>query len=330
MKTVLVTGAGGFIGQHTVRALLERGHGVIAVDWDRKRLDTLQSNPVKICADVRHEYALASVFDLHRPEAVIHLAAQSAVPVSWKDWRHDAHLNTIGTINIVELCQRYGVERIVYAGSGGTVYGEPTDLPVNEDTPVNPLSPYGVSKYAGECYVRMSGLSHAVLRYPNVYGPGQSPEGAAGVIAIFTGSILLDKACIIYGDGQNTRDYVFIDDVVEANIAALEGEASGVFNIGTGVGVDVNAVLKAISMVTGKEPTIKYEPARVGDVLHSALDASKAEMELHWSPKVSFNEGIAMTIEAMQGGQMVSRRFHGAEIAGSIPAPATKEDSHAV
>lgn len=346
MKTIMVTGAGGFIGQHTVRALLELGYGVVGVDcrhdplmqvdpWagGEKRLQH-SGQPLPSgsqwrprVVDIRNEIPLSTLFERTRPDAVIHLAAQSSVVDSWKDPLADARANIIGTLNVVAMCQKYHVERIIYAASGGTVYGNHQGpLAPQEWEPLDPQSPYGVSKMAGEFYVRQSGISHAVLRYPNVYGPGQPVGGASGVVAIFAGNVLLDIPCIIWGDGQNTRDYVFVKDVVNANIAALEGEADGVFNVGSGRGISVKEVLDTVAATIGKTPVIEYKPARPGDVRHISLNPEKFKTNFTWSPVVSFSEGVAMTVDALtRAGQVASRRVHGPEVAGSIPAPATKE-----
>lgn len=341
MKTVLVTGAAGFIGQHTVRALLDRGYQVVAVDWRQGALldikavqpaDTLLRMTLHV-ADIRHEVEMAALFNICSPQAVIHLAAQSAVATSWEDWLADARSNAIGTLNVVEQCRKHGIQRIVYAGSGGTVYGNyDGPLPAQEREPVNPLSPYGVSKMAGEFYVRLSGVSHAVLRYPNVYGPGQPSDGVAGVVAIFVGNVLLDRPCIIWGDGLNAKDYVFIDDVVAANIAALEAEADGVFNIGTGQTVTVKEILDTVAATVGKTAQVDYRPARPGDVRHFALDPGKAHAAFGWYPQVSLAEGVKRTVDAMtRAGQTDKSRVSWARGAGSTPAPATRrETSHAV
>ncbi len=323
MTRIPVTGGAGFIGQHTIRLLEEKGYDVVALDWDPMRVRDLKCLH-KITGDMKSQPLIDALMHEYKPEGIIHLGAQSAVPISMLAWGLDAEQNIMGTISVVDAARRNGVKRIVFAGSGGSVYGNPTKLPVREDTSVNPLSPYAISKLAGEFYVRISGLSHAILRYPNVYGPEQDPKGAAGVVAIFIGKMMVDEPCIIYGDGHQERDYVYVDDVAGANVMALESQRDGIFNIGTGEGVTVNTIHRLIAEQLGKSIWPKNEEARVGEVRKVYLDPSKANKELNWRPMVGLEEGIKRTIEHVADARRTNGKSPlscGGE-AGSIPARA--------
>ena len=326
MKRILVTGGAGFIGQHTVRLLEEKGYDVIALDWDPMRMRDMKCFH-KITGDMKNKPLIDALMHEYKPEGIIHLGAQSAVPISMLAWSLDAEQNVMGTISVVEAAKRNGVKRIVYASSGGTVYGNPMNFPVREDAPLNPRSPYGISKLAGEFYVGISGISHAILRYPNVYGPGQPSDGAAGVVSIFIGRMMVDEQCIIYGDGHQKRDYVFVEDIAITNIMALEARCDGIFNIGSGEGVSVNTIHRLISSALGKSIYPKNEEARVGDIRKSWLDASKAREHLGWQPTVELEEGIKRTVEYMaRGGQMVKSSASCAEGASSILVHATNDN----
>jgi len=305
MKTILVTGGAGFIGQHTVRLLEQKGYYVIALDWDSIRVRGMECRN-KLLGDIKEYSLMDDLMREYKFDGIIHLAAQSSVFVSMASWALDAEQNIMGTISVIDAARRNGVKRIVYSSSGGTVYGNPISLPVREDAPLNPQSPYGISKLAGEFYVRISGISHAILRYPNVYGPGQPADGAAGVIAIFIGKMMKDEPCVIYGDGEHERDYVFIEDIARANVMALESECDGIYNIGSGDPITVNMIHMAISNQFRKYSQPIFEDARLGDIRLTYLDASKAREQLHWKLTVELEEGIKRTIEYVsRAGQAV-------------------------
>jgi len=306
---VLVTGAVGFIGRHTVRALQHAGHEVLGLDKE----------PTMDCqlADIMDYYGLDGppqggidrLFKWFKPDAVIHCAAQSCVAVSVQDWAYDAEQNIIGTINVVKACQQYGVKRIVFASSGGTVYGNNPDLPWSEETPVNPVSPYGISKVAGEHYIKISGIPYVILRYPNVYGPGQRSDGESGVVAIWIDRIRRGLKPLIFGDGQKTRDYVYVEDIAEANRLALTGP-EGTYNIASGEPISDLDLARRIAEFMDWGGGFELLPDRPNDVQHVELDASKARnfMFLNWHPRYRLEIGIVKTLEADNAIRRTERR----------------------
>jgi UDP-glucose 4-epimerase len=299
---VLVTGGAGFIGSQLVDTLLQEGHQVVVVD-DLSTGSVENVNPqAKLHEmDVRDE-RLADVFEQERPDIVSHHAAQGSVTRSMEDPLFDASQNILGGLGLILLCLRFRVKKFIYASSGGAVYGEPQYLPVDEKHPVNPMSPYGVSKHVVEHYLRLygdnEGLNYVILRYPNVYGPRQNPRGEAGVVAIFATQMLRGERPAIYGDGRKTRDYLHVSDVVAANLLAIESEvAGGVFNIGTGLETSDQEVFDAISKVTGYDGAPLYAPVRKGDIQRTRLDSSQARRQLRWKASISFREGIIPTVD---------------------------------
>ena len=240
------------------------------------------------------------VFASFRPEVVNHHAAQASVKVASEDPVADLDANGSGTARIVDLAVEHGVGKFIYAGSGGTAYGEPTTLPVPESHPTLPVSNYGTSKLVGEMYVslamRKRGLNATVLRYANAYGPRQDPHGEAGVVAIFTGRMLDGEACTIDGDGEQRKDYIYVGDIARANVLALDRAANDTLNIGTGDGVSVNTIFSALNDSTGNTTPALYGPPRVGDVRNFWLDIARAKEALGWAPEVSFADGIARTV----------------------------------
>ncbi len=299
---ILVTGGAGFIGSHLVDRYLAHGHEVAVVD----NLSTGRRGNVNPAAafhevDITDADTLRRVFEQQRPEAINHHAAQMDVRRSVREPVFDAATNIIGSINVIEAALRVGARRIIYASSGGAVYGELAEIPAAETHPINPISQYGVSKYTVELYLRLysvlEGLEYVILRYANVYGPRQNPQGEAGVTAIFTGMMLQGQRPTIFGSGHKTRDYVFVDDVVEANVLALDHGAREAINIGTGVQTTDQSVYDTIAAATGfAEPPV-YGGERKGDIQHSALAIEKARKVAGWSPKVSFAEGVRRTVE---------------------------------
>ena len=302
---ILVTGGAGFIGSNVVDALVKCGHEVTVLDNLSTGKEENINPEVKFYnIDLLDIESLEFVFREFKPDVVNHHAAQIDVRKSVEDPAFDAETNIIGSINLFELSINYGVRRIIFSSTGGALYGELENLPADEDTPIEPLSPYGVAKYCTENYLnyfkRLYGIERVILRYANVYGPRQDPLGEAGVVAIFTGKILKGETPVIYGDGTQTRDYIYIEDVVEANVLALNGK-EGVYNIGTGKETSVNELINVFSNVLGKEIKPEYVLPRIGEVHRISLDADMAKKELGFVPKSSIEEGIRKTIEWYRG-----------------------------
>jgi len=300
----LVTGGAGFIGSHVVDGLIARGIRVSVVDnLSAGRRENLNPKATLHQVDIGSPQ-LAEVFRSERPEAVFHLAAQASVAFSVRDPFHDATTNVLGSINLLRQCQEFGVGAIVYSSTGGALYGEPSQTPCPENHPVRPLSPYAASKHAVESYVHcfsaLAGFKATILRYANVYGPRQNPEGEAGVVAIFSQRMLEGREMSIFGDGTQERDFVYVGDVVNANMLALD-QPGGVFNIGTGTGASVNEVFRNLAALTGYQKQPDYQPKRPGEVYRIYLDSSLARKELGWSPKVSLEEGLRRTVESLRG-----------------------------
>jgi UDP-glucose 4-epimerase len=312
---VLVTGGAGFIGSNLVDGLLEAGHEVVVVDnLASGKRENLNGSARFYELDIG-DPGLGDLFARERFDLVSHHAAQIDVRHSVADPQFDARTNILGLLNIMENCRSYGVRGIVLASSGGVVYGEPAQLPATETFPKGPLSPYGVSKLASEFYLcyyaQVMGIPYVTLRYGNVYGPRQDPHGEAGVVAMFGSRLLRGETPVIYGDGEQLRDYVFVGDVVRANLLALErlskgfcGAAPGgcaindfAFNIGTGHGASVNELFAILKEITGFAGEATHGPERTGELRRVYLDASKARQELGWEPQVSFREGLRLTME---------------------------------
>ncbi|HEY2940416.1 MAG TPA: NAD-dependent epimerase/dehydratase family protein [Gaiellaceae bacterium] len=295
----IVTGGAGFIGSHVVEALLARGDEVLVVDdLSSGKRENLPDGARLDEADIREP--LDSYFD--GAEACFHLAAQVDVRVSVERPEHDADVNVGGTIRVLEAARRHGTQ-VVFSSTGGAIYGE-CDGPAPEDAPRRPLAPYGVSKLAGEEYLaaynRLYETRHVSLRYGNVYGPRQDPHGEAGVVAIFFGRLAAGEAPRIFGDGRQTRDYVFAGDVARATLAAV-GLDGGVFNIGTGVETSVLELYDLCRRVAGAEIEAEPAPARLGELQRSVLDVSRAESELGWRPEVGLEDGLRRTWESFAG-----------------------------
>ncbi|MDE2837002.1 MAG: SDR family NAD(P)-dependent oxidoreductase [Chloroflexota bacterium] len=301
---ILVTGGAGFIGSHLVDRLVADGHRVAVVDvlatGTRANLNP-QAALYEI--DIRSP-ALAAAFEAAQPVAVYHVAAHASVSESVRDPMHDAEVNVLGTLNVLQQCAAYGVGRVVFISTGGALYGEPEFLPPDEGHPVLPLSPYGASKAAAETYVRtlcpLSGIRYTILRPGNVYGPRQDPFGEAGVVAIFANAMLRGERPTIFGDGSHERDYVYVDDVVQANVLALAQEEDGVYNIGTGEGTTVSQVFDALAGATDYDGAPEHAAERPGDVHRIYLDVRRAEQRLGWRASVSLEEGILRTVNAMR------------------------------
>ena len=301
---VLVTGGAGFIGSHVVDRLVAAGHGVDVVD-DLSTGLAANVNPratLHTCDICTPE--LPRIVEATRPQAVVHLAAQAAVPRSVEEPLIDASVNVLGTINLLVACRRIGVERVVYVSTGGAAYGDTDVLPTPEEHPTRATSPYGVSKVAAEryleCFVGLSSMTGLTLRLANVYGPRQRPDGEAGVVAIFARRLLAGQRCTIYGDGEQTRDYVFVADVAEAADLALASSARGVVNISTGRETSVNALHRHVAAALGTVCDPEYAAPRTGEVRRSVLANTHARALLGWAPRNPLERGITATIEWMR------------------------------
>jgi UDP-glucose 4-epimerase len=304
---ILVTGGAGFIGSHIVDRLIKEGHSVAVIDdLSNGRLDNLAGvkDRIRFYKMSVTSQDLAEVFTKERPEVVFHLAAHINVRNSMKDPTHDATVNILGSINVLEHARLFGTKKIIFSSTGGAIYGETDNIPTPETEEARPICHYGASKYSVEHYIflykAIYGLDYTILRYANVYGPRQDPIGEAGVVAIFTSSILAGKDCRINGDGGQTRDYVFVGDVVEANLLALAKGSGMTCNIATGKETDVNAlqamIASSVKEKTGKATKSFHGPAIPGEVLRSCLDASLAGKTLGWKPKMALADGIKETV----------------------------------
>lgn len=299
---LLVTGGAGFIGSHTVDALLERGHDVAVLD-DLSSGKREQVNPHARLypADIRDAGRVTEIIEQERPEAIFHLTAQMDVRRSVADPAFDAGVNLVGFLNLMEAARTRGLKRVIFASSGGAIYGEQDVFPCNESHPCRPVSPYGVAKLASEQYLffyqHEYGIRYTAMRYGNVYGPRQDPHGEAGVVAIFCGRLLGGDVCTIYGDGRQTRDYVYVGDVAAANVAALEHECAGAFNIGTGRETDVNQLYQELAAYARIKKAPVYGAPRPGEQRRSVISPARAARELQWQPKMALKEGLAATYE---------------------------------
>lgn len=302
---IMVTGGAGFIGSNIVDRFVAEGHEVAIFDnLATGRRENINPKATFYEADITDSEAVNEVFAESRPDAIDHHAAQMDVRRSLEDPTFDAYTNIIGSINLLEAAIHNGVKRVVYASTGGAIYGEPEYIPADENHPINPLSQYGVSKHTVEHYLRLYhdnyGLTFAVLRYSNVYGPRQNPHGESGVNAIFAGLMLEGKQPTIFGDGSKTRDYVFVGDVVEANLLALSRGDNEICNIATGVETGDQQVFDAIAAAAGYTGKPIYASERTGEIHRSCLDNAKARRMLGWEPNVSFDEGSRLTVEAIK------------------------------
>jgi UDP-glucose 4-epimerase len=302
---VLLTGGAGFIGSHVADAFLQAGHEVVVLDnlssGNRENLPA-QARLYLLDLGARE---LDKVFAAERPDIVDHHAAQISVTASARDPLQDARSNVLGTLNLLESCRRFPVQKFIFASTGGAIYGDAAQLPTPEDFPPQPLSPYGIHKWLGEQYLRyyahQHGLACTVLRYANVYGPRQNPDGEAGVVSIFMSCLARGEIPTLFAypgeeDGM-VRDYVFVEDVARANLAAAVKGAGETFNIGTGVPTTTGALYRAIAKGFPGAPAPRREKARPGDLRRSQLDARKAERLLGWRPRVALSEGLARTGE---------------------------------
>jgi UDP-glucose 4-epimerase len=305
----LVTGGAGFIGSNLVDALLARGDEVTVLDdistGKRENLEQALANGAQLeVADVRDADAVSLLVGRTKPDVIFHLAAQIDVRKSVADPAHDARVNVEGTVNVLSAAQSHGVPRVVNTSTGGAIYGEGRQIPAPEDHSVAPEAPYGLSKFCAEQYceifARLHGLSTVSLRYGNVYGPRQDPLGEAGVIAIFCGKLLEGGRATIFGSGEQTRDYVYVDDVVDANLRAAEADVNGAINIGLGVEKSVLDIVKVLKSLAPDGFDVEHAPERPGEVQRIALDQSRAGEVLGWDAKVELEEGLRRTLDSLR------------------------------
>ena len=296
---ILLTGGAGFIGSWVADYFLKDGHEVLIIDNLSTGLTHNIPNDAEfIEGDIRDSSLLEKVFNEFKPEIVNHHAAQINVRVSVDDPQFDASVNILGTLNLLEHSRKAGVSKIIFASTGGAIYGEPENLPAGESTKEQPLSPYGTSKLCVENYLnyykKLYGLSFTALRYSNVYGQRQNPHGEAGVIAIFCTNILNGGNCKIFGDGEQTRDYIHCEDVARANVLCLTSP-DGIYNIGTSVETSVNSIVENLKEISKTDFKVEYMPKRLGEVDRISLDNSYACRELNWSPDTTFYNGLEKT-----------------------------------
>lgn len=301
MARVVVTGGAGFIGSHLVDALLLRGDDVTVIDdLSTGRAGNLPDGCRIVEQDITGS-ELPGLLQQVRPEVVLHLAAQMDVRKSVTDPLHDTRTNVLGTVNTLTAAVAAGVRKVVFTSSGGTVYGEPTTLPVREDAPLSPTSPYGAAKVSGETYLetfgRLHGLAGTSLRLGNVYGPRQDPHGEAGVVAIFGQALLAGAPTVVFGDGTSSRDYVHVDDVVDALLACVDPRTDGLrLNVGTGVATTVRELHTLIARVCGAPDAPDLRAARLGELQHVVLDSSAFTAATGWVPRTGLAEGVVGTV----------------------------------
>jgi UDP-glucose 4-epimerase len=298
---ILVTGGAGFIGSNVVDGFVSRGWDVVVADnlcTGNKKNVNPKARLYEV--DIRGP-ELADVFERERPDFVSHHAAHISVRNSVLDPLYDASINILGSINVIANSVKYEVKKLIYVSSGGAVYGEPVYLPCDENHPVDALCPYGVTKHTPEHYLfmyrQLSGLNYTVLRYPNIYGPRQDPYGEAGVVAIFSEQMLRGEQVVINGTGEQVRDFLYVGDVVTANLASVEAGDCCIYNLGWGIGASINQIFAEMKRITGYGRDAVYAPAKAGETFKIYLDASKAARELGWRPRVRLAEGLTETVD---------------------------------
>jgi UDP-glucose 4-epimerase len=297
---VLVTGGAGFIGSHVCDEFAQQGHQVVALDnLSTGAKENLSSRIPLIELDIRSSQAAAYI-EREKPDVVCHLAAQMDVRRSVQDPRFDAEVNILGTLNLLEASRRASVKKVIFSSTGGAIYGEQEIFPAPESHPTRPVSPYGVSKAAGELYLgyyrSAYGLPSVALRYANVYGPRQNPHGEAGVVAIFSQRLVAGQTCTIFGDGRQTRDFVYGPDVARANYLAFERDFVGPINVGTGIETDVNRLYALLAEAAGSSERPRYAAAKPGEQRRSSVDFSLARKVLGWQPTVGVEDGLQETL----------------------------------
>ena len=302
---IVVTGGAGFIGSHVCDEFVGHGHEVVALDnLSSGKKENLDPKVRLVVADIRAPDA-AALIERERPDVVCHLAAQMDVRRSVEDPRFDAESNILGMLNLLEASRKAGVKKVIFSSTGGAIYGEQDVFPAREDHPTRPVSPYGVSKASGELYLgyyrAQYGLKSVALRYANVYGPRQNPHGEAGVVAIFSERLLDGRTCTIFGDGKQSRDFVYVKDVARANLAALGSEFVGPINIGTGIETDVNRLYALLAKAADVAAPAEHAPKKPGEQMRSVIDNARAKEILGWKPEVALEAGLRETVEFFRG-----------------------------
>jgi UDP-glucose 4-epimerase len=301
-ETILVTGGAGFIGSHIVDAYVAAGHDVVVVDnLQTGKLENIHPRARFHHADIRDMDALRRILVDERPQVICHHAALADVRASLADPVGYTQVNVVGTLNLLEAAREMrNVRRFTFASTGGAVYGEPANLPTPEECPPRPLDPYGASKLSCEHYIdtyrHNHGLEYTILRYSNVYGPRQDPAGEAGVVAIFAAGMLASREVMIHGDGFQSRDFVYVEDVARANLLALNARGSGIYNIGTGTATDINTLFHWLGQLTAYDLPERHGPPKPGEVRSIYLDCTHAQQALGWVPQIALAEGLARTV----------------------------------
>ena len=298
---ILVTGGAGFIGSNVADAFINEGHNVIIVDnLSSGKKENINPKAKFYHLDIQNP-EVETIFKTEKIDVMCHHAAQMDVRKSVADPKFDASINILGFLNLMEFGRHYGLKKVLFASTGGAIYGEQDYFPADEQHSLCPLSPYGITKLSTEKYLyfykEVHGIEYTILRYANIYGPRQSPHGEAGVVAIFTNKMLKNEQPVINGDGKQTRDYVFVGDVVRANLLALEHPASDIFNVGTGIENDVNMLFHHLKKIIGASCEEQHAPAKAGEQLRSVISYAKINKTLGWEPTVSFEEGLKRTVE---------------------------------
>lgn len=307
MQTILITGGAGFIGSHIQDACLQAGYQVCVIDdLSTGFIDNVHDKAELLQVDIQNAEEVEQIFQDKKIDVVCHHAAQINVRHSVQDPQNDAEINVLGSLNILEASRKHDVKKVVFASTGGALYGDTSNVPTSEEQILNPYSPYGISKLSVEKYLhyyyREYGLKYGILRYSNVYGPRQNEKSEAGVVSIFINKMLRNENPIIFGTGEQTRDYVFVEDIVKANMMLMQNiDACDVFNVGTGKETNVNQLFDIINSHFGDRFLKKYSDALQGEQLRSALDYSKIQKTLHWKPEITLNEGIEKTWNFFKG-----------------------------
>jgi UDP-glucose 4-epimerase len=298
---ILVTGGAGFIGSNVADAFIAEGHNVVIVDDFSGGKDENVNPKAKVYRMDIRDTGVETIFRDEKIDVMCHHAAQMDVRKSVADPRFDASVNVLGFLNLMEAGRKHGLKKVTFASTGGAIYGEQDYFPADELHPLRPLSPYGITKLVTEKYLffykETYGIEHVILRYANIYGPRQSPHGEAGVVAIFTTKMLKGEQPVINGDGKQTRDYVFVGDVVKANLLALNYKGSNIYNIGTGIETDVNQLFRHLKKHTGSSCSEEHAPAKAGEQMRSVISSLKIHTELGWAPSVTIEEGLKKTVE---------------------------------
>ena len=301
MFKILVTGGAGFIGSHLTDKLIEKGHNVVVIDnLSTGRKENLNPKAKFYEMDICNT-DIFKVFQEEKPEIVFHFAAQIDIRKSVKDPIEDAKINILGSLNLIQNCQKIGVKRFIFASSGGSIYGDTKIIPTPEKHPENPESPYGICKLTIEKYLyfykKTFDLNYTVLRLANIYGPRQNSKGEAGVVAVFCDKMLKNQEVMINGDGKQTRNFVFVDDVVSAAVMSIEQKESEIYNIGTGIETNINEIFRKIKELTNSDCEEIHAPEKKGEQKRNCLDFSKAKKEFNWEPEYNLEKGLEKTVK---------------------------------